>query len=85
MTGGSGGKTYRTGDPTGAKGVKLAEISKQISAIDRALLKIPPEYREGVWEGVMNNSAYPTDAHRNTYGYWKARFVYEVAYNMMWV
>lgn len=81
----SGGKTNQTGDPTGMKAIKLAVISEQIRAIEKARLKIPFEYMEGVWDNIQYYTRYPVYADRHTFGYWKRRFVYEVAKNMNWI
>lgn len=80
-----GGKTNRTGDPTGLKAVKLAVISEQIRAIEKARLMVPYEYMDGVWDSILYYSRYPSYADRHTYGYWKRRFVFEVAKNLNWI
>ena len=80
-----GGKTYRTGDPTGMKAIKLSVLGEQIRAIEKAKLVVPYEYMDSIWDNIMTRNPYPNDAHRNTYGYWKGRFVYEVARNMNWI
>ena len=79
------GKSNRTGDPTSLRAMKLAEISKQIMAIDKAKLTIPEEYMNGVWNNIMTTERYPGDADPRTYGTYKARFVYFVARNMGWI
>lgn len=78
----SGGKTNRTGDPTGMKVVKLSEISRRILAIDKARMVIPEEYMNGIWNNIIKGTAYPRNADPRTYGTWKGRFVYEVARNL---
>lgn len=52
---------------------------KQVKAIDESMEMIPAEYRDGVWESVVNNKPYPKNAKRAVYSYWKRRFVYSVA------
>lgn len=79
------GKTFKTGDPTGSKAVKLSELAQQIRAIEKAKIVIPYEYMEGVWDNIMTHDPYPPDAHPKTYGHWKGRYVYEVARNMNWI
>lgn len=79
------GKTNRTGDPTGLKAVKLAVISEQIRAIEKARLMIPYEYMDGIWDNIQYYSRYPTNADRHTYGRWKRIFVWEVAKNLHWI
>lgn len=80
-----GGKTYKTGDPTGMKAIKLSVLAEQIRAIEKARMVIPDEYMPGIWNNIMDHVPYPNDAHYKTYGSWKARFVYEVARNMNWI
>lgn len=47
--------------------------------ISESLLEIPEEYRSGVWNNIHHQMKYPDDANRNTYGYWKAKYIYTVA------
>lgn len=77
-----GGKTNKTGDPTGMKAIKLAVIADQIRAIEKAKLVVPYEYMAGIWDSIQYYSRYPNDADRHTYGYWKRRYVWEVAKNL---
>ena len=79
------GKTNKTGDPTSLKAMKLAEISKQIMAIEKSKSMIPEEYIRGVWNNIMVGAPYPRDADPRTYGRYKSRFVYMVAENMGWI
>jgi len=73
------GRKGSVGDPTFAKASKRERLLKRIDAIDDAKASVPAEYRKGVWENVMYGTRYPDDAHRNTYSYWKSRFVHKVA------
>ena len=52
---------------------------KQILAVEHALRIVPPEYQRGILDNIIKRRAYPNDGHRNTYGYWKQRFIYQVA------
>lgn len=61
------------------KAMRRDRILQTIGVIDHAKSMIPEEYREGVWQNVMYRTAYPDDAHRNTYSLHKSRFVYMVA------
>lgn len=81
----SGGKTFRTGDPTGMKAVKLSVLAEQIRSIEKAMMVVPEEYMDGIWNNIIDHVPYPGDAHYKTYGAWKGRFVYEVAKNMNWI
>lgn len=80
-----GGKTNKTGDPTGMKAIKLSSIAERIRAVEKARLAIPYEYMDGVWEHIMYRSRFPGDADRSTYTRWQQKFVYEVARNMHWI
>lgn len=75
------GKTNRITDPTGMKAQKLSDLADDIRAIEKAKLVIPAEYMDGVWDSIVYRKRFPDDAHPNTYGNWRARFVYEVARN----
>ena len=82
-TGGQGGGGI--GDRTGSAGVRAAEISRDIAAVDHAMEMIPEEYRGGVWQSVAYSLPYPRDADRRTYSRWKSRFIYYVAANKGWL
>ena len=64
---------------------KREELKKKTLAIEEALKTIPSEYAKGVWNNIQFRTAYPSDANRNTYGRWKAKFVYNVALNMKFI
>ena len=81
----SGGKTNRTGDPTAIKAVKLAVISEQIRAIEKAKLAIPYEYMDGIWDNIQYYSRYPDYADRHTFGRWKRIYVWNVARYLNWI
>lgn len=61
------------------KAMRREKILQTVRVIDDAKEQIPEEYRKGVWENVMYRAAFPDDAHRNTYGLHKSRFIYTVA------
>ena len=79
------GKTNKTGDPTAVKALKLSSIAERIRAIEKGMLWIPYEYREGIWNHIMNRRYFPKDADRSTYTRWQQRYVYEVARYMHWI
>lgn len=62
-----------------AKALKRDVYITKIKAIEKALEIIPPEYRKGVWENITLYKRYPNDAAKNTYGNYKARFIFYVA------
>ena len=73
----------QAGDPTGNKALQMSFLSGQIQAIERALDKIPPEYRKGVFDNVRYGGwPYGVPAHRNTWSKWRTRFVYWIAYEL---
>ena len=74
-----------TGDPTAQQAMELYDsyAAYMVSVIDAAVAEIPEEYRRGVWNNVQSGERFPDDAHRNTYGRWKARFIYRVSQKMV--
>ena len=46
-------KSPTPGDPVAEKATKLAAISSKIDAIDRAIARVPQEYRQGVLDNVF--------------------------------
>lgn len=79
------GRTNLPGDPTGALACRLSSMSDRITAVEKAEKEIPAEYMKGVWENIAYAVPYPDDAGARTYGRWKARFVWLVAYHMKWI
>lgn len=66
-------------DPTYKKAIKYSGYLDIVNAVEAARKSMPPEYRDGVWNNVLYNIAYPKDAERATYGHLKSRFIFEVA------
>lgn len=64
------------------KAERREPLLKKTTAIEKALKKVPREYRKGVWDNIQEHKAYPNDADRNTYGRWKSRFIREVAVSL---
>lgn len=72
---------------TEAKALRLAEMDADCEAVERALERIPTEYRRGVYTNVvygirLDNLPY---ACRNTYSKWRQRFLYHVAKHKYWL
>ena len=65
--------------PTENKAIRLASISAELNAIDKALYDIPPEYRDGVKQNVIYNSRFPINAGVATYKRHKQRFIFNAA------
>lgn len=59
--------------------IKTEEMSRRIDAVNKALKKIPPEYRRGVMENIIERKPFPDDAARSTYSLWKQRMIYFTA------
>lgn len=55
---------------------------REREAVDGALHAIPAEYRKGVWDNVIRQAPYPSDAGEATYKRWRCRFIYNVAKNL---
>ena len=68
-------------DTTAKRAIKLEELSKKCEIIEQAIIIVPCEYRKGILKNINYNYPYPITAHRNTYGYWKSKFLYQIAYN----
>lgn len=70
------------GKPTETKAVKFAEQMNVKNAIDKALERIPTEYRKQVFENIVHKKAFPDYADRTTWSRWRMRFLYFVAENL---
>ena len=66
-------------DPTFLKASKLAAISAKIKPVEKALERVPPEYRRGILRSIIERERYPDYAHPTTWARWRHRFVYWVA------
>lgn len=75
-------KGNHIGDPTAAIVIKAERLRNRIKAIEDAREVVPVDYIKGVWDNILYGKPFPEYAHRNTYGYHKAHFVYEVAKNL---
>ena len=68
------------GDPVERKAERMDRLWHDIRAIEMALIRIPPEYRQGVIKNVQGGEL-PVDvpAHRNTWSKWRGRFLFYTA------
>ena len=68
---------------------KLCTVASKLSAINTAILRIPPEYRSGVINNLMHERTpdgyYPSNADYRTYQSYKQKLIYSVAKNMNYV
>jgi hypothetical protein len=79
--------------PTEEKALRIADLKRRISEVDRALQKVPKEYRSGVLyhtvhhgcKGIQGGKGCSWSektfsfAHPNTWKKWKTRFILEYA------
>lgn len=73
------GSKGQHGDPTANKALKITLMSRETDAIEMALVLIPKEYRQAVWQNVAYGDKYPAHADYTTYSRWRQRFIYYVA------
>lgn len=75
------------GRPTEVKALKIASIDDDIRAVERALAKVPQEYRQGILDNILYGI--PQDrlpnAARRTWSTWRARFLYQLAHAKRWL
>lgn len=81
------GQPKGTGVSGGISGqaIKRADISQKLEAIEQSLIKIPEEYRQGVWDNALYATPYPRGADRTTYWRYKAKFFRDIARKMNWI
>lgn len=68
-----------SGQPVADKALRLNAISTKLTAIERALSGIPPEYRRGVLDNVRYGAPYPYTASYPTWSRWRRRFLWLAA------
>lgn len=73
------------GNPTENKAIKLAMLSRDCEAVEKAFAKIPKEYHEGIMNNIMYSARYPYTANARTYGYQKSRLAYFIAENLDYI
>ena len=68
------------GDPVARKAERLDRLWEDIRAVEMALIRIPPEYRDGVLRNIQYGG-WPSDvpAHYKTWLYWRKRFLFFAA------
>lgn len=80
---GTGGGRGGVGRPTENKALRIATMDDDIRAIERALEKLPREYRQGVLDNILfgTRQADLSYAAERTWQRWKSRFLWHVAKN----
>ena len=75
------------GRPTENKALRIETLSDDIRAIERALDKLPREYRQGVLDNVLCGvkREHLMNAGEATWQRWRGRFLWHVAKNMRWI
>lgn len=63
-----------------ADAIRRAELSAQLSSVDRAFEKVPPEYRKGLWDNIVNRRYYPPTAGIKTWKRWRQRLLWWTAF-----
>ncbi len=58
---------------------RSAAAGRIVGAADRALLTIPPEYRQAVFDNVRFRKPMPVTGNKNTYSRWRCAFLVAVA------
>ena len=73
-----------TSDSVADKAIRMEAAWTELHAVEQALMRIPEEYRAGVFDNVRYRCQFPanTPAHYKTWLYWRRRFVYWVANNL---
>ncbi len=80
------GSRNSMGRPTENKALRIEALSDDIRAIERALDKIPREYRQGVLDNVLYGRRMDDlPGARSTWSRWRGRFLWHVAKNMRWI
>lgn len=58
---------------------RSAAAGRIVRATDRALLTVPPEYRQAVFDNVRFRKPMPAIGNKNTYSRWRCAFLVAVA------
>ena len=81
-TGASDGQP-RAHDPHSAVedlAIKRTELAAQLRPVDLAFDEIPEEYRLPLYKAILERRRYPPYANRKTWGKWRQRLIWYVAY-----
>ena len=69
-----------TSDPTVRDTEERLKYHDDVTAVEKALEKLPREYRSGIFNAVVYRSSYPDYAGIATWKRWRQRFVYWTAF-----
>ena len=70
------------GTPTEVKALKLEQISRDVEAVEQALLQVEEDMRSGVMNSICYQVPYPYYPSRWTWQRKKQKFIHEVAKNL---
>ena len=70
------------GNPTEDKALKLAQIGRDMEAVEQALLLVDDDMRNGIMNSICYQVPYPYYPSRWTWQRKKQRFIHEVAKNL---
>ena len=70
------------GTPTEAKALKLEQISRDMEAVEQALLQVDEDMRSGIMNSICYQVPYPYYPSTSTWVRRKRKFVYDVAKNL---
>lgn len=75
------------GDPTASKAMQLARIDDDIAAVDKALNRVPGEYRQGLIDNLaFGKPMYAlSGACVETWSRWRGCMLWQLARNMRWI
>ena len=65
-------------DPVEDKAMKRMRLREQNEIVERAIQRVPKEYRRAVWENVLYGKPYPNYAHKSTYSGYRVKFIVSV-------
>ena len=65
-------------DPVEDKAMKRMRLREQNEIVERAIQRVPKEYRRAVWENVLYGKPYPNYTHKSTYSGYRVKFIVSV-------
>ena len=73
-------RSHEPHSPVENLAIKRAELAAQLKPVDLAFEKIPEEYRQGLWQAIIERRRYPPYATVRTWKRWRQRLLWYVAY-----
>ena len=69
-------------NPTEAKALKLAQLSRDMEAVEQALLLVDDDMRRGLMQNICDQTPYPYFPSKRTWQRAKQKFIHQVAENL---